>query len=128
VTVALELELHAKNMSRYEKIFAKYTAQNHLDLVWYFVRSRSFGASLKAKWKDVLRRKYVKNESLIFTVISDFEKNPRLAKIYFMSGKTNSVEEFFGLPVAKSPSPLPAQAVGGSSNEEKPDEALQIAS
>lgn len=126
-TVAIELEIHAKNISRYEKIFSKYMGQSKLDLVWYFVKTKSFGESLFAKWKEVQKRRYNRDENLIFTIISDFEKNPRQAQIYFMSGGSNRVKEFFILPRASDLGNMPAQPVGRGDAPETEAEELKLA-
>ena len=107
--MALELELHAKNVSRYEKIFKKYRGQNQLDLVWYFVPSESFGHSLLAKWNQAQKHAYQQHENLIFTVIADFEREPRHSTIYLTNGDDVRMGDVFKLaPLVK----LPAQAVG----------------
>jgi len=127
-TVALELELHAKNMSRYEKVFTKYMNQKSLGLVWYFVKSQSMGHSLRAKWNDLNRYRHHKDETLIFTVMSDFEKSPRQALVHFVNGKADSVEEYFKLPELVSAPDLPAQSVGRQDAAEIQNQILQIAS
>ena len=114
LTIALELELHAKSISRYDKIFGRYQTQDRLDLVWYFVKTKGFGQALFAKWQALQRGNYTQKKSLCFTVLGEFDADPRQARIHFMSGRSNSIEEFFAIP---APAQSPAQAVGRESDQ-----------
>ena len=125
VTVSVELEINGKNLSRYEKIFTKYMNQSHLDLVWYFVKSRSFGELLQARWKYIQSRKYAKNNMLVFTVIDDFKRDPRKAPIYFPSGNPTSVEQYFKLSETAQ---APAQPVGRVIQPKNETETMKTAS
>lgn len=116
IVIALELEVNPKSITRYEKIFAKYMDQRKLGMIWYFVNTESFGRALFSKWREVARKKYEPHGSLRFTVLSELETNLRKAKIHFMEGGTNTIEQFFKLPL---PAHTPAQQVGTLSEKEK---------
>jgi hypothetical protein len=112
-TFAVELELSAKNASRYEKIFKAYQTQGHLDFVWYFVKSESFGDALFPKWESAQKLLYRGSRcSLLFTVLSDFEKNGRKALVHFEPDNSHPIERVFKLPELPKPAQAPAQSVG----------------
>ncbi len=111
-TVALELELNAKTTHRYEKIFTKYQEKNNLDLVWYFVKKEGMASALIAKWNRIRGKSYRGRQSstfLIVTVLPEFERDPREARIHFTDGETRRVAEHF--KVSRRPN-TPAQGVG----------------
>ena len=121
-TFAVELELHGKNASRYEKIFKAYQDQGHLDFVWYFVKSKSFGEALFPMWQAARKRLYrAPRCSLIFTVLSDFEKNGRKALVHFEPDNAHPIERVFQIPEITKPAQAPAQPVG------TPSEVIQDA-
>lgn len=94
-TVALELEINPKSIQRYDKIFAKYMGQRNLDLIWYFVKTKTYGDALFRKWRQVQRKRFNKDENIYFTVLSDFEANPWKAKIYYLSGGSSPIDAFY---------------------------------
>jgi hypothetical protein len=65
ITVAVELEVNGKNTKRYEKIFSRYMGQSNLNLVWYFVKTESFGRALHDKWSEVAKFKYRTYSTLV---------------------------------------------------------------
>jgi hypothetical protein len=120
-TIALELEINPKSILRYEKIFTKYMGQRHLDLIWYFVNTKTYGDALFRKWRQVQRKRSNRDENLIFTVLPEFNANPRLAKVHFLSGKDNAIEDFFDTN-------LPAQPVGPQIQAKTETQELKTAS
>jgi hypothetical protein len=109
ITVAVELEVNGKSTARYEKVFARYMDQRRLELVWYFVKTKSFGEALQAKWREVSKRRYRVDSGFVFTVLDDLKANQRKANIHLLNGNTKSIEQAFTLP---EPAQAAAQAVG----------------
>lgn len=109
ITVAVELEVNRKTSSRYEKVFSRYMDQRRLELVWYFVKTRSFGEALQAKWREISKRRYRVDTGFVFTVLDDLKANQRKANIYLLNGNTMSIEQFFTLP---EPAQAAAHMVG----------------
>lgn len=109
ITVAVELEVNGKTSSRYEKVFSRYMDQRRLELVWYFVKTKSFGEALQAKWREISKRRYRIDSGFVFTVLDDLKANHRKANIHLLSGNTVSIEQFFTLP---EPAQAAAHAVG----------------
>lgn len=127
-TVALELELNPKNITRYYRIFAKYMDQWSLNLVWYFVKTHAFGDALCEKWKQTERRRGMPSSSLFaYTLIDEFQTEGRLAHMNFEDGKAGELRNFFILPAENLPAQGSAQRVGTLNEEDADREYLKNA-
>lgn len=102
--VAIELELTAKNPSRYRKTFRQYGEMKSIWGVWYFVTNKAIGKKVLAQWRKV--NVDTKTPTIGWALVDDVLRTPnRLVLNHF--DKQSVIE----VPSLK-PAHLPAASVG----------------
>lgn len=98
-TVAIELELSAKNQKRYRSIFWDYSRKKNLWGVWYVVGRKSIATQILTAAKSA---NYFRGEPYLFwSILDDVLKDPLNAKI-FNGGNSYQICEVLK-PVAAHP-------------------------
>jgi DNA-binding Lrp family transcriptional regulator len=101
VSLALELELHVKNQSRYRQILRDYQSKKNLYALWYVVATKGIGRALEKAQKEC----YFSGPFLFWSLLADVMREPREARAY-CAGKTFLLRQLF-----RAPAHPPAQEV-----------------
>jgi hypothetical protein len=96
-SVAMEVELHAKNHARYRKIIGHYLDKRSIKYVWYFVKSFGIAKTIHEQWR-VLKQKNPET-IFLFSIIEDTKKDiSKLTAHTTTKGDWVSIEDIFDLP------------------------------
>lgn len=93
VVVAVELELHPKNHSRYRKVFYDYARKDSLHHVWYVVSDAGIGNTVIGQWRRMAR--FENSPTLIVSLLSDLKQNEKEAAVYLADGSKKKVSDVF---------------------------------
>jgi hypothetical protein len=89
--VAIEVELTAKNQSRYRDTFSSYARKHELEALWYVVKSESIGNQLRHE-----AERYLGHRGIFFcwSILDEVLRDPRQAPIYALRA-SGTVERAF---------------------------------
>jgi hypothetical protein len=91
--VALELELHPKNLRRYQRILEDYVYRVECDAIWYVAKTHVIGRMIE---KARRRMEYCFDDKpLYWSVLGDVIANPETAPVYGKDIRT-TVAELWG--------------------------------
>jgi len=107
-TVAVELELSAKNQTRYRKIFQDYSQKQNLWGFWYVVRTKSIGRQLMTAAKNSRFR----GPYFLWSLLDDVMSDPLNARIHSHS-ETYKIAQIWKPLIAHRP----AQGMSGQRAE-----------
>ena len=79
-TVALEVELNAKSIRRYETIFSKYSFKDNLSYLWYVVPTHNFGKRLETIWHEYFTRQ--RAMQFLWSTVYDVCNHTKHCKLY----------------------------------------------
>jgi hypothetical protein len=89
--IAIEVELTAKNQSRYRDTFASYARKEELYMLWYVVKSESIAKQLRHEAERYLGHR---GTFLCWSMLDEVLRDPRQAPIYALNG-SGTVERAF---------------------------------
>ena len=96
--VALELELHAKSLQRYKKVFYDYKFHREVTHIFYVVKHPSILKPVFRTWgKRVLREGKFCNQRLFAAVFEELLEQRIEAKIYWPNGMAEPLKKLFQL-------------------------------
>jgi len=93
--VAVELELNAKNLARYRKLFFEYSIKNAMSLVWYVVATSSIGNTVLEQWNRTVRFQY--SPVMIVTVLSEVLCDPATARVFTLDREKSRLSDWIDI-------------------------------
>ena len=101
--VAVELELTAKNLARYGKLFWEYSKKDAMSLVWYVVATPEIGTTVLRQWNRTTR--YDWSPTLIVSLLDEVLRDPRAARVFTLEQSASKLGDWLDL--------MPPNCTGG---------------
>ena len=115
-SIAVELELNLKSMSRYDEIFKRYHWVKSLWIIWYIVPNKNIGGAILKRWE---KSSQLSGAYLGYSLLSDVLNSPWEMKWHFQNEAPlirNCIQ--MTRPMNKTTAQVPAQALSTSLEEE----------